>query len=301
MHSNDPSFGTVLLYIFLIVYGIIAVITSFVITKQKTSKILTMFGKFHRNTAPGLSFKIPWPFVVKDGVIELNIQEIKGDVTVKSSDNAFLTIPWALQFRVIETKVKEAYYELDDPQAQMKSYILNTLRGEASNLTMQELFKSNESFERAVDETLSQRFDKYGYEIINVLVDDPQPSNELKRAFDEVIASKREKEAAQNKADAVRITMIGQAEAEGESLKIKARAFKEFRKEIAEGNSEAIKAFLDDIDDSITAKDVLEFFEGVDLRDAIRDSSKNPGSTVIIPVDFKNNITLPLAKGSDSK
>jgi len=38
MHSNDPSFGTVLLYIFLIVYGIIAVITSFVITKQKSFK-----------------------------------------------------------------------------------------------------------------------------------------------------------------------------------------------------------------------------------------------------------------------
>lgn len=281
-----------------ILYAIIAIITSFVVTRQKTSVVLTMFGKFHKNTSPGLSLKIPWPIVVKDGVIELNIQEIKGEVTVKSSDNAFLTIPWALQFRVIEAKVEQAYYELDDPQAQMKSYILNTLRGEASNLTMQELFKSNESFERAVDETLSQRFDKYGYEIINVLVDDPQPSNELKTAFDEVIASKREKEAAQNKADAVRIKMIGQADAEGESLKIKARAFKEFRKEIAEGNSEAIKAFLHDIDSSITAKDVLEFFEGVDLRDAIRDSSKNPGSTVIIPVDFKNNITLPINKQS---
>lgn len=286
----------IVIYAILGVYAVIALLTSIVITRQKTSVILTMFGKFHKSTAPGLSFKIPWPIVMKDGIIELNIQEIKGEVTVKSSDNAFLTIPWALQFRVIESKVEQAYYELDDPQAQMKSYILNTLRGEASNLTMQELFKSNESFERAVDETLSQRFDKYGYEIINVLVDDPQPSEELKKAFDEVIASKREKEAAENKADAVRIKMIGQADAEGESLKIKARAFKEFRKEIAEGNSEAIKAFLDDIDSSITAKDVLEFFEGVDLRDAIRDSSKNPGSTVIIPVDFKNNITLPLPK-----
>ena len=292
--NEISSPGGTIVFVLLAIYGVIAVITSFVVTRQKSSVVLTMFGKFHKRTKPGLSLKLPWPIVVKDGVIELNIQEIKGDVTVKSSDNAFLTIPWALQFKVIETKVEQAYYELDDPQAQMKSYILNTLRGEASNLTMQELFKSNESFERAVDETLSQRFDKYGYEIINVLVDDPQPSNELKVAFDEVIASKREKEAAQNKADAVRIKMIGQAEAEGESLKIKARAFKEFRKEIAEGNSEAIKAFLHDIDNSITAKDVLEFFEGVDLRDAIRDSSKNPGSTVIIPVDFKNNITIPV-------
>jgi len=292
--NEISSPGGTIVFVLLAIYGVIAVITSFVVTRQKSSVVLTMFGKFHKSTKPGLSLKLPWPIVVKDGVIELNIQEIKGDVTVKSSDNAFLTIPWALQFKVIETKVEQAYYELDDPQAQMKSYILNTLRGEASNLTMQELFKSNESFERAVDETLSQRFDKYGYEIINVLVDDPQPSNELKVAFDEVIASKREKEAAQNKADAVRIKMIGQADAEGESLKIKARAFKEFRKEIAEGNSEAIKAFLHDIDNSITAKDVLEFFEGVDLRDAIRDSSKNPGSTVIIPVDFKNNITIPV-------
>ena len=149
MDPGTPSIGMLILYAFLGIYALIALFSSFVITKQKTSVVLTMFGKFHRSTTAGLSFKIPWPIVTKAGTIELNIQEIKGDVTVKSSDNAFLTIPWALQFRVIETKVKEAYYELDDPQAQMKSYILNTLRGEASNLTMQELFKSNESFTNA--------------------------------------------------------------------------------------------------------------------------------------------------------
>lgn len=288
------SVGQGILYGVLGLYGIIALLSIFVVTQQKTSKILTFFGKYYRSTSPGLQLKWPWPFVQTDGLIELNIQEIKGDVTVKSSDNAFLTIPWALQFRVLESKVKEAYYELDDPRGQMTSYILNTLRGEASNLTMQDLFKSNESFERAVNETLSARFDKYGYEIINVLVDDPQPSQELKVAFDEVIASKREKEAAQNKADAVRIKMIGEAEAEGESLKIKAKAFKEFRKEIAEGNSDAIEVFLRDLDGSLSAKDVLDFFAGVDLREAIRDAARHDGNMVVVPVDFQSNITLPL-------
>ncbi len=288
------SVGQGILYAVLGLYGLIALMSIFVVTQQKTSKILTFFGRYYRSTSPGLQLKWPWPFVQTDGMIELNIQEIKGDVTVKSSDNAFLTIPWALQFRVLESKVKEAYYELDDPRGQMTSYILNTLRGEASNLTMQDLFKSNESFERAVNETLSARFDKYGYEIINVLVDDPQPSQELKVAFDEVIASKREKEAAQNKADAVRIKMIGEAEAEGESLKIKAKAFKEFRKEIAEGNSDAIEVFLRDLDGSLSAKDVLDFFAGVDLREAIRDAARHDGNMVVVPVDFQSNITLPL-------
>lgn len=281
----------------LVLLGARMFISLFVITQQQTSKILTMFGRFHSSTQPGLSLKLPWPFViVKDSII-LNIQELKGEVTVKSSDNAFLTIPWALQFKVIHTKVKEAYYELENPETQMESYILNTLRGEASNLTMEQLFKSNESFERAVNETLSAKFEKYGYEIVNVLVDDPQPSQELKQAFDRVIASKREKEAAENIAEAKRIQMVGEANAEGESLTIKARAFKEFRKEIAEGNSEAITLFLEDIkDNALTSKDVLDFFSGVDLRDTIRDAARHNGNMVIVPVDFQNKLTINTQK-----
>lgn len=288
------TLGKGILHGFLLIYGLIVLFSSFVVTQQKTSKILTMFGKYYGCTNPGLQMKLPWPFVVQEDEIALNIQELKGDVTVKSSDNAFLTIPWSLQFKVLEDKIKEAYYELDNPQEQMQSYILNTLRGEASNLTMEQLFKSNESFEKAAHETLKEKFSKYGYEIVNVLIDDPQPSDDLKQAFDRVISSKREKEAAENIAASVRIKMIGEAEAEGESLKIKAEAFKEFRTKIAEGNSEAIEKFLEGIKDKkLTSADVLEFFAGVDLRDTIRDASKNAGSLIIVPVDFKNNITLP--------
>lgn len=283
----------------LLIIGLILVFSSFVMTQQKTSKILTMFGKYHGCTQPGLSLKLPFPFVVQEAEVELSVQQLKGDVTVKSSDNAFLTIPWALQYKVMKNKVKESYYELDDPTKQMKAYILNALRGEASNLTMEDLFKSNESFEKVVNNTLSEKFDKYGYEIVNVLVDDPQPSDELKDSFDRVIASKREKEAAQNEADAAKIKMIGEAKAEGESLKIKGEAFKDFRKAIAEGNSESISLFLSDIKDgSLKASDVLDFFSGVDLRDAIRDASKNKGNMIIVPVDYKNNITLPSISNS---
>lgn len=295
----EISITTLIVIGFFGLWALITVLTSFVITQQKTSKVLTLFGKYYKCTRPGLSMKPPWPFVIQKDSLELNIQELKGEVDVKSSDNAFLTIPWALQFKVIASKVKEAYYELDEPRRQMKSYIVNTIRGKASDLTMQQLFQSNEGLELAANEALTKSFDEYGYEIVNVLVDDPQPSKELKTAFDKVIASKREKEAASNEAEAIRVKMVGEAEAEGESLKIKARAFKEFRKEIAEGNSDAIKAFLTDIEDGkLNSKDVLNFFEGVDLRDAIRDASKNKGSLVVVPVDFQSNLTLPIPKGN---
>jgi len=291
--------------ILIVAFGIVGLISLFsiwVITQQKTSKILTMFGKYYKVTKPGLSLKLPWPFVVQEATMQLNVQEVKGEVTVKSSDNAFLIVPWALQFQVIEEKVKEAYYELEDAEDQMKSYILNTLRGEASNLTMQQLFQSNESFERAVGETLTDRFGQYGYKVINVLVDDPQPSDEVRQAFDLVISSQRKKEAAVNEAEAIRIKMVGEAKAEGESLEIKGKAFKQFRQDIAEGNSDSIRVFLKDLpDDFLNSKDVLDFFAGVDVREAIRDAAAKPGNLVVVPVDFQQNLTLPNFTGEKIK
>jgi len=289
------SITSIIILSIIAIYLIIVLFSIFVITQQKTSKILTMFGKYYKSTKYGLSMKPPWPFVVQRKTMDLAIHEIKDRVTIKSSDNAFLSLPWSLQYRVIPSKVKEAYYELDDPVDQMTSYMLNTLRGQASQITMSELFKSNESFEQVAQELLSEKFAKYGYEIVNVLVDDPMPSDEVRASFDRVIASLREKEAAVNIAESLKIKMVGEAKAEGESLKIKGEAFKKFRQDIAEGNSEAIELMLKDLpDQSIRSIDVLEFFAGVDLRDAIRDASKGAGNLVVIPGDFKNNLTLPI-------
>lgn len=281
-----------------IIFGVIALLliimvcTMIVVTGEKTSKILTVFGSFQRNTSPGLSFKAPWPFVEVSGIVDLNIMEIKGRVTVKSKDNVFLEIPLALQYHVVNSRVREAFYELDNPVAQMKSYLSNTLRGEATKLTMDELFMSNKEFEVAVDNMLTSKFDDYGFAIDNVLIDDPEPSEQLRESFDRVIASKREKEAAENEAEALKIKMIGEAKAEGESLKIKGDAFKDFRMKIAEGNKEAVDAFIKG-DENLTSRDVLDFFAGVDLRDTIRDASKNKGTLFVIPADFGGSFVLP--------
>lgn len=292
---NSLTIGQWIFNLMLVLIIADVVLTSIVVTQQKTSKILTMFGKFHKVTQPGLSFKLPWPIVTQEAKIGLQVRQLKGEIMVKSSDNAFLVMPYALQFQVNPNKVKEAYYELGSPSKQMDSYIVNTLRSESSKLTMEQLFNSNEVIETAISSNLGAKFEKYGYDIVNTLIDDPQPSKELKQSFDRVIASKREKEAAKNIAEATKIKMVGEASAEGESLKIKGEAFKEFRMKVAEGNTEAIEKFLEN-DSSLTSKDVLNFFAGVDLRDAIRDASKNEGSTIIIPVDFQNNVTLPIQK-----
>ena len=272
------------------IYVIIPLIVSgwllscFVITKQKTAKIVETLGKFSGVRRAGLSFKLPYPIGVVAATVPLNIVKAADEVGVKSSDNAFLGVPWNVHFRVIEDKIKEAHYELDNPVGQMKSYITNSIRGKANDMTMNDLFKSKDAFEKEVSGTLGETFSKYGYEIVSVLVDDPQPSEALREAFDKVLGSERDKEAASNRAEAKRIEMVGEAKAEGESLVIKAKSFKAFRSEIAEGNADAISKFLKGTE-GLVAKDVLEFFEGVDTRDAIRDAAKHEGTVVVIPTN----------------
>jgi len=285
MHNYDGELS-VIGWVVYIVVGLIFfgwATSFFVVVKQKTTKIIEVFGKYSGTKTAGLNFKPPFPLSFVAATVPLNIQEAAGSVGVKSIDNAFLEVPWKVQYRVLEDKVKEAHYELENPEGQMKSYVVNTVRSEASGMTMDQLFKSKDAFETAVSETLSETFQRYGYEIINVLVDDPQPSDDLKKAFDKVLASERDKEAASNRAEAKRIEMVGEAKAEGESLEIKAESFKKFRTKIAEGNSDAINKFLNGTT-GLVSKDVLEFFEGVDTRDAIRDASKGPGTVVVVPV-----------------
>ena len=255
--------------------------TCTIITKQKTAKVVQRLGKFHKVTGPGLSAKLPAPVDSVAGVVDLQILETKEEISVKSSDNAFLVVPVKVQIKAIEGKEMEAFYELDDAEKQIMSYVVNSIRSQANDMTMDDIFRSKDEFEQQVESTLNETFSQYGYRIVNVLVDDPQPSEELRKSFDRVLASKRDQEASQLEREAIRNRTVGQAEAEAESLKLKAEAHAEMRKTMAEGNSEALQKFCDGL--NITHFQALKYFEGLDMRDAIRDAAESPGNVVLIP------------------
>ncbi|TSC81676.1 MAG: membrane protease subunit, stomatin/prohibitin [Parcubacteria group bacterium Gr01-1014_20] len=219
--------------------------------------------------------------------MNLKIQEIVEKVGIKTKDNVFLVMPVKVQLKVIEGKVREAHYELDDPFTQISSYMVNVVRSKANDLTMDEVFQSKDTFETAVIAELKVRFEQYGYEVINVLVDDPVPSEEIKTAFDRVIASKRALEAAQNEAEATRTKMVGEAKAEAESLEIKATAYVAQRKTICTGLKEAVGllAGVEGVDENR----ILNYLEGIDLRDTIRDASKGPGTIIVVPTEMGTN------------
>ncbi|NJB66835.1 regulator of protease activity HflC (stomatin/prohibitin superfamily) [Desulfobaculum xiamenense] len=256
----------------------------FIITKQQKVQILETFGKYSGFRTAGLSMKLPWPIQIAVATVDLRIQEIAETVEIKSKDNAFLCVPVKVQVKVIPEKVKDAYYALDNPWSQILSYVVNQVRAKASSMTMDEIFSGKSDFEAVVETELKSTFEEYGFAVVNVLVDDPQPSDQLKEAFEKVLAAQRDKDAAVLEKEAVRERLVGRAEAEAESLRLKAKGYADQRNTMAEGNSKAIAVFCEGL--NIDHALALKFFEGWDMRDAVREAAQGEGNTVLIPVEM---------------
>lgn len=268
-------------YIIFIVSIIIFVPSCLYVVRGKTAAILETFGRPHtRSVAPGLRVKWPWPITIIVARINLQLQEIHADVSVKTSDNAFMTLPVKVQYRANDDGVGavKAHYELEAPEKQITSYVLNNVRQTASGMEMTELYANRDSVESQVQTALSEQFARFGYIIENVLVDEPQPSTEVRDAFNKVIASKRLMEAARNEAEAARIKLVGAAQAEAESKKLQGEGMAQMRTAVARGLEEAMETMQKA---GLSSDVAIQFLTDTNRIDAITNAAAH-GNIIII-------------------
>lgn len=251
------------------------------IVRGKTAAILETFGRPHKAAVfPGLHAKLPWPITVVVARVNLQIQEIHADVSVKTSDNAFMTLPVKVQYRASDDAVGavKAHYELEAPEKQIASYVLNNVRQTASGMEMTDLYANRDAVEQEVQSALSAQFARFGYIIENVLVDEPQPSTEVRDAFNQVIASKRLMEAARNEAEAQRIKLVGAAQAEAESKKLQGEGMAQMREAIARGLEEAMRTMQNA---GLSTEQSIQLLSDTNRLDTITSAAAH-GNTIIL-------------------
>jgi regulator of protease activity HflC (stomatin/prohibitin superfamily) len=265
------------------------------VVKGKTAVILETFGRPHAHAVfPGLNVKLPWPITTIVARVNLQLQEIHADVSVKTSDNAFMMLPVKVQYKASDDAVGavKAHYELESPEKQITSYVLNNVRQTASGMEMTELYANRDAVESQVQTALSEQFARFGYSIENVLVDEPQPSVEVRDAFNKVIASKRLMEAARNEAEAARIKLVGAAQAEAESKKLQGEGMAEMRTAIARGLEEAMETMKKA---GLENEVAIQFLTDTNRLDTIT-SAASHGNTIIIDAgaskDYANMAAL---------
>ncbi len=266
---------------FILVLAIVLLPTMIYVVKGKTAAILETFGRPHQQAVfPGLRIKWPAPITTIVARVNLQLQEIHADVSVKTSDNAFMTLPVKVQYRASDDAVGavKSHYELEAPEKQITSYVLNNVRQTASGMEMTELYANRDSVEQQVQNALSEQFARFGYIIENVLVDEPQPSSEVRDAFNKVIASKRLMEAARNEAEAARIKLVGAAQAEAESKKLQGEGMAQMRTAVARGLEEAMSTMSKA---GLKPEEAIRFLTDTNRIDAITNAAAH-GNTIII-------------------
>lgn len=268
----------VLLGLFLIGIGGIRII------KQQDVAIVETFGKYSRTLDAGINWIIPVIQRVSH-TVSIRIHEIRASVEVKTSDNMFVQLPVSIMIVPDSQNVANAYYKLQNPNEQVKTWVLNSVRSIASNMTLQDLFSDKEHIVTQVREVISIKLTGYGYNIEAVLVDQPTVSDEVQRSFNRVVAAKRETEAATQEGEAIKIRAIALAEAEAQSQRVRAKGMADAREILAKGLSDSVK-ILETND--INIDQVVNTLVELNRLDVMREVG-NKGNMILMDMSSKGD------------
>lgn len=252
--------------------------------------IIERCGRYERLAPPGLRC-VCWPLETVAGRISRRIQQLDVACETKTSDNVFLNVIISVQYKVKEEYVYEAFYVLNDPSEQIKSYVYDVVRSTLPLLTLDKAFESKEMVAQSVKRELSGVMSEYGFVIHNALVTDISPDGRVKTAMNEINASKRLKEAAFEKAEGEKILLVKSAEAQAESKYLSGVGVARQRKAIVDGLRDSISQFSGNVKGS-TPKDVIDLLLLTQYFDMLKEVGTQRGTrAVFLPRKKKSQVS----------
>ncbi|MBA4118337.1 MAG: SPFH domain-containing protein [Candidatus Puniceispirillum sp.] len=279
-------------FLFVIVFAIICAIflsSMIVVVRQQTVAIVEVFGRFYTTMGAGIRLKYPFGIARVAGRMNLRLQELQSSVEVKTLDNVFVEIPVSIQYRVLESRVSDAFYALEDPDHQLNSFVLNVIRTAASALSLEHLYTEKSKIAEEVETELKDRLAGYGFAIEAVLIDQPSPPRDVQDAFNRVIAAQREKEAAKLEAEAKRIRIIAEAEAEKESKRLQGEGIAAQRSAIALGFRESIAAIKGASGEGVDDAMIIATLIATNQFDTIREVGAK-GNLILMPFSAEGSM-----------
>ena len=273
-----------MIYLNFLFYSVILflLLKSIMIIPERQSWVIQRLGKFSRISQPGLKFKIPFIEVIASKE-NLRIQQLDVDVETKTLDNVFVILKISVQYRIIDSKVYEAFYELDDPHGQIASYIFDEVRAEVPKLGLDDVFGKKDDIALAVRDNISSQMGQYGYKIVKTLITDINPDELVKASMNKINAATRDKEAAYQEAEGEKIRIVKRAEAEADSKRLSGEGIAAQRLEIVRGFKESVEDFQKALQD-VDPQEIMQFVLMTQYFDTLTAIGANENNnTVMVP------------------
>jgi regulator of protease activity HflC (stomatin/prohibitin superfamily) len=275
-----PDFIGYVIYGGIALLVIVTVFSGFFTVHTMQAGVVERFGKFLRVAEPGLNFKVPW----LDRLVyveDLNMQLMDVPVASKTSDDATITIPVRVQYYVLPDKVKDAYYRLDDPEAQIKAHVENTILSYIPKLTLDQTYEQEDQIAKRIKDSLTGVMAQFGYAIENALVTKIVPADAVVKAMNEINAARREKVATEARAEANKILKVKEAEAEAEAKALAGQGVARERKAIVDGLKDSVLDFETGVK-GVQAHEVMALVMMTQYFDALKEIGAQ-SNTILLP------------------
>ncbi len=249
---------------------------------QQTAAVVERFGRFKKIATAGLNFKIPFIDRIA-GRLSLRVQQLDVKVETKTKDNVFLFVVVSVQYFALPEKIVDAFYKLQNPQAQITSYVFDTVRAQVPLINLDDVFVAKDDIASAVKKELEHVMDDFGYGIVGSLVTDIDPDHKVKDSMNEINAAQRLRVAAVEQAEADKIRVVKAAEAEAESKALQGAGIAKQRQAIVDGLRESVSVFQKKVD-GVNAKEVMDLVMMTQYYDTLKEvGASSKTNTILIP------------------
>lgn len=268
--------------------------------------ILEKWGDYHETIDPGCHCLNCWCGVRVRDYVSLRVQQLEERCDTKTSDNVTVSLLVAIQYQVKKNQAHTAFYSLDDPKKQIKTYVDNSVRSSVPNMTLDQVYSNKDQIANDVKEQLESTMEKYGFEIISTLITSVDPDKKVVAAMNEINAAQRMREAAEDKAEAQKIIAIKAAEADAESKKLSGEGIANQRRAIVDGLRESVMEFSEAVPGS-SPQDVMQLVMMTQYFDTMKDiGADSRAKTIFIPhspgglTDISNQIRNGIMQGQET-
>jgi regulator of protease activity HflC (stomatin/prohibitin superfamily) len=241
--------GGFLILIFLIIIGILVVVTNIRVVPQAHAFVIERLGAYQSTWDVGLHVKIPFvdrvakKVSLKERVVDFPPQP------VITKDNVTMQIDTVVYFQITDPKLYT--YGVDNPIAAIENLTATTLRNIIGDLELDETLTSRDIINTKMRSILDEATDPWGIKVNRVEVKNIIPPSDIQEAMEKQMRAERErreailraegeKKSAVLRAEGKKEAAILEAEAEKQAAILRAEARKEAAIREAEGEAEAI-------------------------------------------------------------
>ena len=243
---------------FWVLIAIILLNTSIFTVSPEEVGVITTFGKYTRTVKPGLNFKVPFGVedvtkvaVERQHKLEFGFRTLKADVQsiyekrgyedeslMLTGDLNSADVEWTVQYR-IEDPFKYLF-KVRNPIQTLRDMSESVMREVVGDRTVNEVLTiGRQEISSVVEEKLQHMCDQYetGFKVEQVVLQDVNPPDPVKKSFNEVNEAQQEKEKLINQARSEYNQVIPKAEGEAAQYIQQARGYAIDRINSARGDS----------------------------------------------------------------